>query len=71
MRILVTNDDGIHSPGLGVAERIARALSDAVWVFAPEHEQSGASHSLTLTPPRAWRLMEGRRKAVAGTPPIA
>ena len=47
MRILVTNDDGIHSPGLGVTEEIARALSGDVWVVAPENEQSGASHSLT------------------------
>ena len=68
MRILVTNDDGIHSPGLGVAERIARALSDDVWVFAPENEQSGASHSLTLTSPLRLRLMEERRYAVTGTP---
>ena len=59
MRILVTNDDGIHSPGLGVAEKIARALSDDVWVIAPETEQSGASHSLTLTSPlRLRRIAE-------------
>ena len=50
-RILVSNDDGIHAPGLEVAERIAAALSDDVWVGAPETEQSGASHSLTLTQP--------------------
>ena len=36
MRILVTNDDGIHAPGLVVAEKIARALSDDVWVVAPD-----------------------------------
>ena len=36
MRILVTNDDGIHGLGLAVLERIARALSDDVWVVAPE-----------------------------------
>lgn len=46
MRILVTNDDGIHSPGLAITEDIARSLSDDVWVVAPENEQSGASHSL-------------------------
>ena len=51
MRILVTNDDGIHSPGLAVTEDIAHSLSDDVWVVAPENEQSGASHSLTLTLP--------------------
>jgi 5'-nucleotidase len=68
MRILVTNDDGIHSPGLVVAEKIARSLSDDVWVVAPENEQSGASHSLTLTSPLRLRQLEDRRFAVSGTP---
>jgi 5'-nucleotidase len=68
MRILVTNDDGIHAPGLAVAENIARALSDDVWVFAPEMEQSGASHSLTLTSPLRLREISERRYAVTGTP---
>lgn len=68
MRILVTNDDGIHSPGLAVTERIAHSLSDDVWVVAPETEQSGASHSLTLTSPLRLRPMDERRFAVSGTP---
>ena len=36
MRILLTNDDGIHAEGLATLERIARTLSDDVWVVAPE-----------------------------------
>jgi 5'-nucleotidase len=68
MRILVTNDDGIHSPGLVVAENIARTLSDDVWVVAPENEQSGASHSLTLSAPLRMRKMDERHYAVSGTP---
>ncbi|MGH6878379.1 MAG: 5'/3'-nucleotidase SurE [Rhizomicrobium sp.] len=68
MRILVTNDDGIHAPGLAVAERIARALCDEVWVVAPEMEQSGASHSLTLALPLRLREVDSRRFAVTGTP---
>jgi 5'-nucleotidase len=68
LRILVTNDDGIHAPGLEVAEKIARALSDDVWVVAPETEQSGASHSLTLTVPLRLRQIETKRYALAGTP---
>lgn len=68
MRILVTNDDGIHAPGLAVAEKIARALTDDVWVVAPETEQSGASHSLTLTLPLRLRAVDSRRFAVTGTP---
>ncbi len=68
MRILVTNDDGIHAPGLGIAESIARSLSDDVWVVAPETEQSGASHSLTLTLPLRLREVSEKRFAVTGTP---
>jgi len=67
-RILVTNDDGIHAPGLAVAEQIARAISDDVWVVAPETEQSGASHSLTLASPLRLRKIEERRFALSGTP---
>src|SRR5438128_377040 len=68
LRILLTNDDGIHAPGLAVAERIARALTDDVWVVAPESEQSGASHSLTLSLPLRLREIDARRFAVTGTP---
>lgn len=68
MRILVTNDDGIHSPGLAVTEKIAQSLSDDVWVAAPENEQSGASHSLTLASPLRLRQISERRYAVSGTP---
>jgi 5'-nucleotidase len=67
-RILVANDDGIHAPGLEVAERIARALSNDVWVVAPETEQSGASHSLTLSMPLRIRRVNERKFAVSGTP---
>src|SRR5258705_2149673 len=67
-RILVSNDDGIHAPGLAVAERIARTLSDDIWVVAPETEQSGASHSLTLTLPLRLRNAGHQRFAISGTP---
>jgi len=68
VRILVTNDDGIHAPGLQVAEKIARSLTDDVWTVAPETEQSGASHSLTLSLPLRLREIDPRRFAVTGTP---
>src|SRR5258708_4499676 len=68
MRILVTNDDGIHAEGLAVLERIAHALSDDVWLCAPEWEQSGASRSLTLSEPLRVRKIADRRYAVLGTP---
>lgn len=67
-RILITNDDGIHAPGLTALEAIAASLSDDVWVFAPEAEQSGASHSLTLSKPMRLRQISPQRFAVDGTP---
>ena len=67
-RILLSNDDGINAPGLAVLEKIARSLSDDVWVVAPAHEQSGAGHSITLhTPLRPTHLGE-KRYMVDGTP---
>jgi 5'-nucleotidase len=68
MRILLTNDDGIHAPGFAALERIARQLSDDLWFVAPAEEQSGAGHSLTLTRPIRVRELGPRRYAVAGTP---
>jgi 5'/3'-nucleotidase SurE len=68
LRILICNDDGIHAPGLGIAEDIARSLSDDIWVVAPETEQSGASHSLTLTLPLRLRHVGYQRFALSGTP---
>lgn len=67
-RILLTNDDGIHAPGLKVLEKIAKQLSSDVWIVAPESEQSGASHSLTLSQPLRLRKISPRKYAVEGTP---
>jgi 5'-nucleotidase len=68
MRILCTNDDGVHATGLAVLERIARRFTDDVWVVAPESEQSGASRALTLTAPIRVREAGPKRYAIAGTP---
>ena len=68
MRILCTNDDGINAPGLGIVEEIARQLSDDVWVVAPEMDQSGVSHSLSLNDPLRLREIAPRHFAVRGTP---
>lgn len=68
MRILLTNDDGIHAPGLRVLEAIARELSDDIWIAAPEVEQSGQSRALTLTSPLRARQIEAQSWAVSGTP---
>ena len=68
MRILLTNDDGYHAPGLAVLERIARRLSDDVWIVAPAEEQSGTGRALTITKPVRVRRFDERRFAVSGTP---
>jgi len=66
-KILVTNDDGIHSEGI---IELAKALSSVgdVLVVAPAHEMSAASHSLTLTRPLRIEKIDSKHFAVDGTP---
>lgn len=68
MRILLTNDDGIHAPGFEILEAIARELGEEIWVCAPAEEASGAGHSLTLNHPVRLRKLGERRFCVTGTP---
>lgn len=68
MRILITNDDGIEAPGLDVLEHIATGIAKEMWVVAPETDQSGAAHSLTLAEPLRMRELGKHRYAVKGTP---
>jgi 5'-nucleotidase len=67
-RILISNDDGIHAPGLKLLEEVAGRLCPDVWVVAPSEEQSGASHSLTLRRPLRIHKLGPKRFAVDGTP---
>ena len=67
VRILVTNDDGIHSQGIAELEKSLREIGD-VYVVAPESEMSGASHSLTLARPLRIRQIDERHWTVDGTP---
>jgi len=66
-RILVTNDDGIHSEGI---VELAKALESVgeVFVVAPAHEMSAASHSLTLTRPLRIDPIDDHHYSVDGTP---
>jgi len=68
MRLLLTNDDGIDAPGLEALERIARALSDDIWICAPAVEQSGKGRGITLTEPLRVNRLGDKRFAVTGTP---
>jgi 5'-nucleotidase len=68
MRILCTNDDGVHARGLESLVTIARELTDDVWIVAPHEEQSGAARALTLANPIRIREYDKRRFSVSGTP---
>jgi 5'-nucleotidase len=67
-RVLLTNDDGIDAPGLAVLEAVANELAHEVWVVAPEHDQSGTSHSISLHSPLRVSRQGERRFGVQGTP---
>ena len=67
-RILLSNDDGVHAAGLKALERVIGKISKDVWTVAPEAEQSGAGHSLTIHQPLRQRKLAKRRFAVDGTP---
>lgn len=66
--ILITNDDGIDAPGLEVLEAVARELANEVWVVAPEQDQSGISHALSIHHPLRVKTRGERRFSVSGTP---
>jgi 5'-nucleotidase len=68
MRILLTNDDGVHAAGLKLVERIASRFSDDVWIVAPETDQSGVAHSFSLSSPLRLREVAPKHFAVQGTP---
>lgn len=67
MRILVSNDDGIEAAGIHALEAALAPLGE-VWVVAPETEQSGTSHSISLHHPLRIRPRGERRFSVDGTP---
>jgi len=68
MRILITNDDGIEAPGIEALEEVASTISDDVWVIAPDMDNSGASHSLSLSEPLRVRDLGNSHYGVKGTP---
>lgn len=68
-RILITNDDGVDAPGLAVMLEIAHAISDDVWVVAPDGNQSGAGHRFTLGRELHYEQRGERRYAVVGGSP--
>ncbi len=67
MNILVTNDDGISSPGLAALARAMRRLGE-VWVVAPDRERNAVGHALTLHKPLRITRIDRRTFSVNGTP---
>ena len=67
-RVLVTNDDGISSPGIRLLYEVACSLFGDVWVVAPASEQSGKGHSLTLQTGLEVHNTREKRYSVSGTP---
>lgn len=67
-RVLISNDDGIEAEGIRLLERLVRPLVREVWVVAPDREQSGAGHALTLNRPLRAKRLGDRRFAIDGSP---
>ncbi|MFB6265062.1 MAG: 5'/3'-nucleotidase SurE [Bradymonadaceae bacterium] len=65
--LLVTNDDGAWADGLRALAEAARELGN-VWVFAPDSEQSGVGHALSLRHPLRVRELDDQFYSVSGSP---
>ncbi|MGC6528027.1 MAG: 5'/3'-nucleotidase SurE, partial [Paracoccaceae bacterium] len=71
MRILLTNDDGIHAEGLQVLYEIALTLTgnaDDIWIVAPNSEKSGVGHCISLSSPVLLSQLDAKRYSVEGNP---
>jgi 5'-nucleotidase len=67
-KVLLTNDDGFDAPGLRTLTEVAEELADEVWIVAPNYDQSGTSHSLSLHSPLRISQKDERKYSVSGTP---
>ncbi|MDR1551348.1 MAG: 5'/3'-nucleotidase SurE [Holosporaceae bacterium] len=68
LRILIVNDDSIHSHGIKALERIANSITPDVWVVAPEVGQSGKSFSITFDSILRINEISPRKFSTSGTP---
>lgn len=69
LRILITNDDGVDAPGIKVMAEIASAISDDVWIVAPDGNQSGAGHRFSFGRELGLEELGPRRFAITGGSP--
>ena len=68
IRILISNDDGVHAEGIKVLEKIANLITPDVWVVAPEKQQSGKGCSSTFDTILRIQKWGPRTFSVTGTP---
>mgnify|MGYP000863172017 CR=1 FL=1 len=68
IRVLVSNDDGVDAPGIGMLAQVLRQAGHEVTVVAPDRDRSGASNSLTLDLPIRLKRIDHYTVSVAGTP---
>src|SRR3984957_2133113 len=67
MRILVSNDDGVHAEGIRILAKELEQLGD-VWVVAPLEEKSTTGHSLTIHKPLRIHHLDNGFYGVSGSP---
>jgi 5'-nucleotidase len=67
MKILISNDDGVHAPGLAILAKALMQIAE-ITVIAPDRDRSGASNSLTLQHPLRLSYLEEKVISVQGTP---
>jgi 5'-nucleotidase len=68
VRVLLSNDDGVHAAGLRALAAAFAEAGDEVWVVAPDREQSASSHAISLHRPLRLVEVQPRWYAVDGTP---
>lgn len=74
MKVLLSNDDGINSPGLDAVREAVLEWAELervnleLWIIAPDGERSGKSHSITLHDPVRARKLAERTYAISGSP---
>lgn len=55
MKVLVSNDDGIFSPGILALASAMREVADRVVIVAPDVEQSASGHAITIRRPLRYK----------------
>lgn len=67
MHILISNDDGVHAPGIAILAKALATIAE-ITVVAPDRNRSGASNSLTLNNPLRVKRLDNGFYSVEGTP---